>query len=276
MEISEQLRKICTTSLIFVLCISYLVCHCNRAKETTDYRIVSLSPAMTEILFALGSGNNIVGVTTFCDYPEEAKKIYKIGDFSNPSVERIVGLKPNLVILNLPEQMRIKKQLERLKINIFVSSPSSLDEVYEEITEIGKIVKREHNADSLVNYMRTNIVPVENKKKTNVYIELSPRPIVTIGKHSFLNELLELAGAGNVFADLNKDYPVVSQEEIIKRNPEIIILLHPENIEQRTGWGTIAAVKNKRVYADINQDYIMRPAPRLVKGFKELKRIILE
>ncbi len=275
-KISGELRKICTTSVIFAICTSSLLYDCNKQTKNVDYRIVSLSPAMTEILFALGSGNNIVGVTTFCNYPEAAKRIYKIGDFSNPSVERIVGLKPDLVILNLPEQMRIKKQLEKLQINIFVSSPTSLEEIYKEIIEIGKIVKKEHNADSLVNHMRMNIKLIESMKRKSVYIELSPRPIVTIGKKSYLNELLELAGGRNIFADLDKDYPIVSQEEIIRRNPDIIILLHPENIEQRTGWRTIAAIKNKKVYTDIDEDYLMRPAPRIVKGFKELKRIIHE
>ncbi|GAI08592.1 unnamed protein product, partial [marine sediment metagenome] len=120
------------------------------------------SPAMTEILFAVGAGNDIVGVTTFCNYPEEAKEIYKIGDFSNPSIERIVGLKPDIVIVNLPEQMRIKKQLKKLGITIFVSSPKSLNDIYKEIADIGRIVKKERVADSLIHYMKMNIEPSEH------------------------------------------------------------------------------------------------------------------
>lgn len=249
---------------------------CSRAPDKPGLKIVSLSPAMTEILFAIGAEPNLVGVTTFCNYPEQTKQIYKVGDFSHPSIERIVGLNPNMVIVNLPEQMRIKQQLDDLKINVFISSPKSLSDVYNEIIEIGKIVNREERADSLVHYMQTHITPCANKRLKRVYIELSPRPLVTVGQTSFLNELLERAGAKNIFSDLQKDYPVVAQEEVIRRNPEIIILLHPEEIENRLGWQTIAAIENAQVYRNLNQDHLMRAGPRLVHGFEALKKILCE
>lgn len=270
------LRKIHISCAIFVIYTIFSNCYCDKPSVKPGFKIVSISPAMTEILFAVGAGNDIVGVTTFCNYPEAAKKIYKIGDFSNPSIERIVGLKPDIVIVNLPEQMRIKKQLEKLGVTIFVSSPKSLNDIYKEIAGIGKIVKKERVADSLIHYMKMNIGPSEHKRKKGVYIELSPRPLVTIGAHSFLNEMLEMAGGKNIFSDLNKDYPVVSQEEVIKRNPEIIILLHPGNITDRLAWKKIAAIKKDKVYTNLNQDHILRPGPRLVEGFKELQRIIRE
>lgn len=251
-----------------------ILCHCGTSSTESGLRIVSLSPAMTEILFALNARDNVVGVTTFCDYPAQARDIYKVGDFSHPSMERIVGLKPDLVIVNLPEQMRIKRQLDKLQIKVFVSSPLSLNDIYTEIFEIGKIVNRESAAESLISTMKMTMRPSGGDKKKRVYIELSQRPIVTIGAQTFLNELLEMAGGVNIFSDLKKDYPVVSQEEIIKRNPEIIIVLHPDNIKERLGWEAIEAVKNKKISRDINQDYLMRPGPRLVEGFKALKKII--
>jgi len=270
------LRKIHISCAIFVIYTIFSNCYCDKPSVKPGFKIVSISPAMTEILFAVGAGNDIVGVTTFCNYPESAKKIYKIGNFSNPSIERIVGLKPDIVIVNLPEQMRIKKQLEKLGVTIFVSSPKSLNDIYKEIADIGKIVKKERVADSLIHYMKMNIEPSEHKRKKSVYIELSQRPLVTIGAHSFLNEMLEMAGGKNIFSDLNKDYPVISQEEVIKRNPEIIILLHPGNITDRLAWKKIAAIKKDKVYTNLNQDHILRPGPRLVEGFKELQRIIRE
>ncbi len=273
---SERLKKFFMISVIFLVCATSVLYCCNKSFIEPDFKIVSLSPAMTEILFALNAEDNIVGVTTFCNYPEQAKRIYKIGDFSNPSIERIVGLKPNLVIVNLPEQIRIKKQLEALQINVFVSSPKSLNDIYREIAEIGKMLKKKATAESLIRSMQMNIRLFESNEKKRVYIELSPRPIVTIGAHSFLNEMLEMIGGKNIFSDIAQDYPVVSQEEIIKRNPEIIILLHPEDIKDRLGWDKIAAIRNGKVYTDINQDHIMRPGPRLVKGFKALRSIIFE
>jgi iron complex transport system substrate-binding protein len=261
--------------VLIIACIGILL-SCKPPTRKKGFTIVSISPAMTEILFALGAGNHLVGVTTFCNYPEPAKKIYKIGDFSNPSVERIVGLKPDLVIVNLPEQMRIKKQLAKLGITVFVSSPNALNDIYKEIAEIAGLIGKERAADSLILYMKKNITPFKQPNKKRVYVELSPRPIITIGAHSFLNELLEMAGGKNIFSDLEKDYPVISQEEIIKRDPEIIILLHPESIKNRLAWKKIAAIKNNKIYRDINQDHLLRPGPRLVEGFKALKRIILE
>jgi len=271
---ARRLRKICIGSAIFLVSVASIFCHCDTPSTEPGFRIVSLSPAMTEILFTLNARGSLVGVTTFCDYPEQTKEIYKVGDFSNPSMERIVGLKPDLVIVNLPEQMRIKKQLDKLQIKVFVSSPRSLDDIYREIAEIGGIVKKESVAESLISAMKMTIRPFGDDEKKRVYIELSPRPIVTIGAQTFLNELLEMAGGVNIFSDLKKDYPVVSQEEIIKRNPEIIILLHPDEIRDRLGWEDIDAVKNKKINRDINQDHLMRPGPRLVEGFKVLREII--
>ncbi|MEO0106262.1 MAG: cobalamin-binding protein, partial [candidate division WOR-3 bacterium] len=249
------------------------LCGCNRIKMSQDLRIVSLSPAMTEVIFAIGAERYLVGVTTYCDYPDSAKRIYKVGDFSNPSLERIISLEPTLVIVNLPEQMRIKNQLEKFGIKVFVTSPTRLDDIYREIIELGKSIKRERQADSLVNYMKENMKPSLNTKK-KVYIEICARPLITVGRNSYLNELIEMAGGINIFNDLNKDYPVVNQEQVIMKNPEIIIVLHPESIDNRIGWKNILAVKNNRIYNDLNQDWIMRPGPRLVLGYKQLEKIL--
>ncbi|MGB9721126.1 MAG: ABC transporter substrate-binding protein [bacterium] len=245
---------------------------CEKSSVTSDFRIVSLSPAMTEIIFALGAQNNLVGVTTYCDYPDSAKKIYKVGDFSNPSLERILNLRPDLVIVNLPEQMRIKKQLEKFRIKTFNTSPKTLEDIYQEIMNLGKITRRERTADSLVDYMKSNLKPV-NRPKKKVYVEICARPLITIGGESFLNELIEMAGGENIFSDLKKDYPVINQEQVITKNPDIIIVLHPEKIEKRIGWNNINAVKSRKIYEGLNQDWLMRPGPRLVLGFKQLEKV---
>lgn len=247
---------------------------CAGKQEHSGYRIVSLSPAMTEMLFSLGAGDKIVGVTTFCDFPMQAKRITKIGDFSHPSIERIVALKPDLVIVNVPEQKRVKGELEKLGINIFVSSPNSLADIYEEIAAIGKTLGQERLADSLIEYMQSNLPVTSPENRKRVFVEISPRPIITIGAATFLNDLIERAGGVNIFSDLDKDYPVVNQEAVISRDPEIIILLHPQEIAGRTGWQKIRAIAKNRVYTDLNPDHLMRPGPRLVLGFQQLKRII--
>jgi len=227
---------------------------------------------MTEVIFTLGAQDDLAGVTTYCDYPDAARKLPKVGDFSNPSLERIVGLKPDLVIVNLPEQNRIKTELEQYKIQVFVTEPESLADIYRDITNLGGRIGRQRAADSLVAYMRKRIRPTGRKPKS-VYIELSPRPLITIGRNNFLNEMVGMAGGKNIFDDLVRPYPAVNQEEVIKRDPEIIIILHPEGIKDRIGWRKIEAIRNDRVYTDLNQDQLLRPGPRLVYGFQALEKL---
>lgn len=267
----SSIRRIFT----FVLLSSILAANfCARKPKSDGYRIVSLSPAVTEIIFSLGAEDNIVGVTTFCDFPAPAKKITKVGNFSHPSLERIVALKPDLVIVNLPEQIRIKKELDKLNLKTFVSKPGSLSDIYQEISMLGAMLNRRKEADSLVTYMSSNLERVVSENRKTVYVEISPKPIITVGAGTFLNDIIERAGGSNIFADLDKDYPVVGQETIIMRNPDIIIVLHPQNISGRTGWHKVNALKNDRVYTDLDPDHLMRPGPRLVQGFKQLVAII--
>lgn len=246
---------------------------CKSPAPSTGMRIVSLSPAMTEIIFALGAQERLVGVTAYCTYPLEARDIEKVGDFSNPSIERILGLKPDLVIVNTPEQRRIKLQLEQLGVDVFESSPATLSDIYKEITAIGILLNMQHAAESIVTYMETNIKPRERTKK-RVYVELSSRPLITIGSNTFLSQLLELAGGLNIFADSKKAYPVVSPEAVILRDPEIIVVLHPGAFGDRIGWKNISAVRTGRVFTGLDQDNLMRPGPRLVLGFKALCTVI--
>lgn len=254
-----------------------LACICGqRATNAADPAIVSLSPAMTEIIFALSAQDHLVGVTTYCDYPEAASRINKVGDFSNPSLERIVGLHPDIIIINLPEHARIKDQLERLGKKVFVSSAGSLADIYREITAISALIHRTPEADSLIDAMRSVIKSGNYQSEPRVYIELSPRPLITIGSKSFLNELLAMAGGKNIFDDLPRDYPVVQQEEVIRRDPEIILVLHPEDITNRVGWEHITAVTENAVWNEVNPDILLRPAPRLTLGFQMLQRILHE
>ncbi|UCC12966.1 MAG: cobalamin-binding protein [candidate division WOR-3 bacterium] len=259
--------------LIIVTLLFFVVC--TNTPEP-GMRVVSLSPAMTEIIYALDADVSLVGVTTLCDYPPQARNKPKVGDFSNPSLERIMGMQPTLVIVHLPEQRRIQDQLERFDVNIFVSETRTLADIYAEIRKLGTLLNRSQQAESLVHTMQADLQPISPARRKRVYIELSPRPLITIGAGSFLNELIELAGGQNIFSDLDKDYPIVQQEEVIRRNPEVILVLHPVAVGSRSGWDNVDALKYDRVYADINQDHLMRPGPRLVEGFNTLREIVGE
>ncbi len=261
---------------LYLLMSFLLLPACEQNKHVEGMRVVSLSPAVTEIVYALGAEDALVGVTTFCDFPERVQHKPTVGDFSNPSIERIVALKPQLVIINLPEQARVKRQLEQLNMPVFTSSPTSLHVLYAEIIELGRLLDRPSEAESLVQYMEANIRPGAARPTTAVYIELSPRPLVTVGGKSYLNEMLEMAGGINIFSDCAQPYPVVGQETVIQRNPEVIIVLHPESITDRLGWQHITALRNNRVYTDFDEDLLMRPGPRLVEGFRLLVHCLHE
>ncbi len=245
---------------------------CSKGEiSKSRVRVVSLAPSLTEIVFALRRGDDLLGVTTFCNYPAQAAKKYKVGDFSNPSLERIVTVKPDIVLVTIPEQTRIKNELEKLKIKTYNSSPATIGDIFKDIMTIGQILNASDRADSLIDSLRDELARVTQILVTDtpkVYLEISPQPLVSVGSSSYINEMICLAGGKNIFGDLGVDYPVISQEELLKRNPDIIFILHDARVGQRLGWKEIGAVRNNRIYYDLEPDLVFRPGPRVIKGIK--------
>lgn len=263
----------------FGLLILSLALNCAQNISKVPRRVVCLVPSITEIIFALGQEDCLKGNTIYCDYPAAAKQIYKVGDFSNPSLEKIVGLKPEIVFATMPEQKIIIEQLKELGIKVFVSQPRTIDSLLKEIKAIGKILGVEQRGDSLAITLAnelSQIIP----KQSNIpsYLEVSSTPLMTVGSGSFINDVIRRAGGKNIFDDLTQEYPVVDQEEVIKRNPAVIFILHPltkkEEVKNRIGWRNIDAVRNNRIYDDVNPDLIFRPGPRIVQGIKALSQRI--
>jgi len=241
-------------------------------------RTISLVPSVTEIIYALRAQDKLVGVVTPCDYPPGIDKSV-VGNFSSVSIERIVALKPDIVFVAGIEQRRLWEELKRAGLNIVIIAPENLDTVYESIKEIGTMLDKKSKADSLVSYMKSEITELQKglpNEPRRVYIEISQNPLVSCGKNSFINEMLNLAGGKNIMGDITQPYPIVNAEEIIKRNPEVIIITHKEGIDprKRLGWRTITAVKNDQIYKDIDPNILMRPGPRIVDGIKALKECI--
>ncbi len=245
--------------------------------------IISLAPSFTEIVYALGAEEKLVGVTTYCDYPQEAALKQKVGDFLNPSIERIIAMKPDCVLATAPSQARTIDRLEKLGLNVVQLNPESILGVERCIVQIGEILDRKDAADSLVDQFRGSIRRlrhltslIENKKR--VFLEMDTNPLVSPGPASFVGELLTLAGGENVVQS-NSRYPVVNPEFVIKEDPEVIIIANPavspEEVKSRLGWGTISAIRWGRVYS-IEAGKISRPGPRAVKGAEELFRLIYQ
>jgi len=248
-------------------------------------RLVSFAPSNTEILFALGLGDRVVGVTDFCDYPEEAKAIEKVGGIE-PNLEKVVSLDPDLV-LAIGGNLDLVSKLEGLGITVLVLDPSDLEGIYRDIELVGQAAGVEERAEALVAEMRKRVEAITAKteglaSRPKVFYELDatdPSKPYTPGPGSWHDDFIKLAGGINVAADAKMQWVQLSTEEIIAQDPEIIILgdanygVTAEMVRERPGWGVIAAVRNDRIYP-IDDNLISRPGPRVIDGLEALAKII--
>jgi iron complex transport system substrate-binding protein len=243
-------------------------------------RIVSLAPSNTEILFALELTDQIVGVTEYCNYPEEALTKTKVGSFSEPNIEKIVELEPDLVFATSMHKKTVE-QLEKLDISVFVVNPSNISEIINSIKKVGDATGRSEAAGQLTADMQSRIEAVKEKTeklkeedKPLVYYELWDDPVMSAGPGSFVDSLITLAGGINLAGDAEGKYPKLSEEVVIERNPDIIIHQYDhgsnkiENIADRPGWQNITAIKQGKIYG-IDPDIVNRPGPRIVDALEK-------
>ena len=254
-------------------------------------RIVSLAPSNTEILYAIGAGDLVVGVTTYCDYPPEVQEVERIGGFTDPNIEKIVSLKPDLLLAVRGNPRIMVETLKKLNLPVFAVEPESLEGVLEATSKVGKLVGRSAKADSLVAAMRRRIQAVTAIVDT-VSPERRPRvlwggwtaPIYTAGPGSLIGDLIRTAGGANIAADAESTWPQYDLETVVVRNPQVIftgyMVEDEESLERARkelrewdGWRNIAAVRMGRIYA-INTDLIGRPGPRVVEGLEQMARAL--
>jgi len=260
-----------------------LVLLSTQTAYSSNQRLISLSPATTEILFSLGLQDKIIGNTTFCNFPQEAKNIPKVGTFSEPNIERIISLKPDIVFTTGLEQAQTVLKLRKLGIKVFINDPKSFSELFESIIKIGEITDKEQEAKSLVKEMKermeivqTKVAKIPKRNWPKVFIEIWYAPIMTAGPSSIVGELIDIAGGKNIAYDTPRPYSRFSAEVVIDRNPDIIILgyMTKENtqdlVSNRLGWKNIDAVKNNRVVCDISPDLMFRPGPRIIIGLEKI------
>ncbi|MEE9431263.1 MAG: helical backbone metal receptor [Melioribacteraceae bacterium] len=256
-------------------------------------RIISLSPSTTETLFALGLGNKVVGRTRFCNYPPEAKRITEVGGYIDPNYEAMIALKPDLVIL-LPEQEKVKKYLNELKINHFTVDNKTVSDIKNTIKTIGDTCSAQLSSIKLLNNINTIIEKIKIKtkelKKPKVIISIGRTPgtngvkdVYIAGRNTSYDELINIAGGRNAFEDSNILYPMLSAEGLIHLNPDIIFDFIPNfdknNLTRELvlkDWQSIKsvnAVKNNRVNI-LTADYISIPGPRFILLLKDLAKAI--
>ncbi|UBH08462.1 heme/hemin ABC transporter substrate-binding protein [Macrococcus armenti] len=276
---------------IITLLIALLVlAGCNaQTNETKQGRIISLMPSNTEILYALGMEDEMIGVSTVDDYPKSVKKLEQF-DAMKLNYEALLKAKPTMIIAHesMKSQEKVLKRLSDKGIKVVtVKSAQNFDEMYASIDQIGQAVKKEKEADKLEVKIKKEIDDVVNtySKKLSgkkVLIEVSPAPeIYTGGKDTMFDDMIHKLGSVNVFHDI-KGWQPVNSEAIIKRNPDVIIAIsdmtdkaYRESVEKRGGFSNVNAVKQGAIYT-IEADYISRPSPRIAKGLKELAETIDE
>jgi iron complex transport system substrate-binding protein len=247
-------------------------------------RIVSLAPSVTEMLFALGLGDRIVGATDHCDFPPEAKKIPRVGGLGRPNVEKLLSLSPDIVIATDLERKDLAEALRRAGINVLELKIGNFAELFEAERKIGDAVGEPEAAARQVREMRAQLdaaaklsAGVPRDRLPKVFIEVWSDPLITAGGRSFLDDVIARAGGVNVAHDLVQDYPTINPEKVVQWNPDVILLCYmteakdaAAQIAGRIGWGGIKAVREGRIIADISPDALLRPGPRLVAGVLQL------
>ena len=275
-------------------------------------RIVSLSPSSTEILFAVGAGPKVVGVTDYCNYPHdikariEANELARVGGYWNPSIETIVKLKPDLVLVSTAKctvktneckvnckrrceiTVQVAAQLRSLGLNVLILSPHSMNDVLDDILLVGRASGNTANASNLVEKLRQRIDSVIKKSKAasrrpKVYFEVWNDPYMSVSSGTWIGDVINLAGGANIFGEAVSEWPIIDSEDIVQRNPDIIVFpVIPgvprfwgsfEDVKKRPGWKSTNAVRNGSLY-EIPRDFISRPGPRLVEALEMLEKMI--
>ncbi|WP_145410130.1 ABC transporter substrate-binding protein [Paenibacillus xylanexedens] len=255
--------------------------------EKAPAKIVSVSPAETESLFALGLDEQIVGVSDFDDYPEAATTKPKMGGVSKPNEESIIAADADIVFTGISMNEEAVKKFRDLGIVIFKTDPKSVDDVANNIETFGQITDTQEKAQELIAKMKQDVTDVTEavkavkpEEKKNVYVEFSPG--WTVGKGEFMDELITLAGGNNVASDL-QGWNEINEENIIAANPDVILYANDvidENsktldqiIKARSGWDQITAVKDDAVIG-LDANLLSRPGPRVTEGLKAVAKAI--
>lgn len=248
-------------------------------------RIVSLAPSLTEILYYLGLGDRVAGVTRFSYYPPEAAYKPKVGTYINLNVERIISLNPDLAIGTADgNKPYIVKLLEQAGIPVYIVNPRNVRDVIGTVAVLGRLCGVSKKAEDLANGLSRRIDRILDRtaslRRPMVFLQINVKPIMTVNRNTFHHDVIRLAGGENMAKDAPYNYPRISIEEVIRKKPEIIIISSMERggrFEQARKewqkWPVIPAVMDERVYL-VDSDLLDRPSPRIVNGLETMARLI--
>jgi vitamin B12 transport system substrate-binding protein len=248
-------------------------------SASNNLRVVALAPHIVENLFAIGAGDSIVGTVDYADYPAAAKSIERIGGYYGISLEKLLLLKPDLVIAwkggNQSEDLA---QIERLGINVYLSNPTTVDEVANELLIFGQLTGHIKKSEQVANAFKEKLVGIINsqrgKNSISAFYQLWAEPLMTISKNTWISRLMKICHASNVFADSTTDYPQISIENVVVAKPQIIII--PDEKSEKSQpiikwqkWPEVPAVKNNQ-FISVNADLLHRFTPRMLNGLADM------
>ena len=276
----KKVNKFLITNLFLFLITS------NVYAKPFPSRIVALAPSITEILFAVGAGKKIVGVSSFSNYPPQAQKIVKVGSYIHLNLEKIIFLQPDLAIGMWGNNR--KDQIKRLKnagIKVYMAKePNSIRDILEVILKVSSVVGSYERGRVLVHTLKKQIYErskrLKGLKLVKVFFQINNKPIITVNRYTFQNDLIRLARGINIAEDQFIRYPKMSIEQVIAKKPEVILIscmerggMFEKAKQQWLRWNCIPAVKEGRIYL-VNSDLVDRPGPRIAQGLKLLIKLI--
>jgi iron complex transport system substrate-binding protein len=238
-------------------------------------RLVTLAPNLAENCFALGQGGNVIATSEYTDYPDEATKIPTIGAFSSPSLEKLLVLLPDLILVTNGTPLAVVDRLRKMGRNVYADDPKSLAGTVSAIRSLSIVLGVPDHGFEVALSMHQAITRVTEAaaklpRKPSVYVEIWNSPLMSAGKGTFVSDLVSVAGGTNIADETNTAWPTLSEEFVISHNPDVIVVASGMGVGDvlgRTSFSTVNAVKRGDVY-DMVGDYILRPSPRIIKGLE--------
>ena len=247
--------------------------------EKPARRIISLAPSVTELLFAIGAGSQVVGVIEYSDFPPEAKAVPVVGRFDLLDIERILELEPDLIIGWKSGNPRASiEQLKRLGLSVYLAELNDLPSISSQMVNLSKLAGTAEEAKEAINYFdqtyESLVTEYSNRESVKTFYQVWESPIITAGGKELMNDIIELCSGENIFKDIDQIAPKVSLEAVIIANPEVIIgsgagLTKPEWLNDWEIWPSLKAVSEEHVYF-IPPDLVQRQTPRTLIGTKQM------
>jgi iron complex transport system substrate-binding protein len=247
-------------------------------------RIITLAPNLTEFVYYLGLENRLIGNTLFCDYPEEAKRIEKVGDLLTFNFEKILVLKPDLIFITVEGNTKeTYDKFKELGLRVFVSNPRGFQGIKKTYMDFGKIFGIQNQALAKIDEWNLTIAEIretaDRLDKPTIYCAIELKPVMVAGKNTFINEIIEICGGKNLAANLPHNYPVLSREEILRNDPDYLLFTaHLDEkvqkiIDTYPEWRSLSAVRNNRVML-IDRNLFGRPGPRFAEAVENLFKLL--